>query len=70
VENPDLSTRLRALAQPLLNSADAKFQEQVERHVAASVDKAVKEAVDDRLAVLERALADLDRRLRELENRA
>jgi hypothetical protein len=70
VENPDLKTRLKAMAQPWIETADAKFQEQVERHITTTVEASVKAMMDDRLAVLERAIADLERRLRELEEKA
>ena len=57
----DLKNRLRQFAQPLVDSLDGKLRDQV--------DKRVDEAMASRLAVLERAIADLDRTTQELERR-
>ncbi len=61
----DLRDRLKALAQPLVDSLDARLREQVD----ARVDERVEQAVADRLAVIERAIADLDRQVRALAER-
>ncbi len=60
----DLRQRLKSFAQPLVDSLDARLRDQVD----ARVDQRVNDTLSDRLAVIERAIADLDRRLRELEN--
>ncbi|HUX03926.1 MAG TPA: hypothetical protein VMV53_03335 [Acidimicrobiales bacterium] len=61
----DLRDRLRQLTQPLVDSLDARLREQVD----ARVDKRVDETLANRLAVLERAIADLDRSIKELQER-
>ncbi len=60
-ENPDLRGRLRQLAQPLVDTLDSRLR--------AQVDARVDEILRDRLAVIERAVADLDRAVRELQAR-
>jgi hypothetical protein len=57
------------MAQPLLDSADAKFQERVDKHVADTVEKAVNDIVASRLTVIDRAIADIERRLSALEEK-
>ena len=57
-ENPDLRGRLRQLAQPLVDTLDSRLR--------AQVDARVDEILRDRLAVIERAVADLDRAVREI----
>lgn len=61
----DLRDRLRQFTQPLVDSLDARLREQVD----VRVDKRVDETLANRLAVLERAIADLDRSVRELQER-
>ena len=69
----DLRSRLKHLTQPLVDSLDSKLREQVDRRVDERVDDRVEEIVDEvlsaRLAVIERAIADLDRTLREMQER-
>lgn len=57
----DLRHRIKQLTQPLVDSLDAKLRDEVDTRVVA--------IVNDRLSVLERAVADLDRGLRALEAR-
>lgn len=61
----DLLARLKQLTAPIVESLDARLGGQIDRRVDARVD----EVVRDRLAVIERALADLDRAVRALEDR-
>ena len=61
----DLKSRLRQFAQPLVESVDGKLRDQVDKRV----DERVDEAMASRLAVLERAIADLDRTVNELQRR-
>lgn len=61
----DLRRRLRQLAQPLVDTVDARLATQVDRRV----DERVESVLRDRLAVIERAIADLDRAVRDLEAR-
>jgi hypothetical protein len=69
----DLRDRLKAFAQPLVDSLDSKLRDQVDTRVDQRVDELVDERVDAaltaRLAVIERAIADLDRSLKELQAR-
>ncbi len=60
-----LRERLRALAQPLVDTVDARLRHQIDERV----DRRVETLLADRLAVLERAVADLDRAVRALEAR-
>ncbi|HQU27479.1 MAG TPA: hypothetical protein PLS29_10680 [Acidimicrobiales bacterium] len=61
----DLRHRLRQLAQPLVDTLDARLAAQVDRRVTERVDALLR----DRLAVIERAIADLDRAIADLEAR-
>ena len=61
----DLRDRLKAFAQPFVDSLDTKLRDQVD----ARVDARVEATLSARLAVIERAIADLDRALKELEAR-
>lgn len=61
----DLRSRLKQLAQPIVESLDARLSAQVDRRV----DERVNETLADRLAVIERAIADLDREVRALQER-
>ncbi len=63
--NQDLLARLKHLAQPLVDSLDSRLREQVDRRV----DERVEASLSSRLSVIERAIADLDRAVRELEIR-
>ncbi|HEY5304342.1 MAG TPA: hypothetical protein VIJ86_09835 [Acidimicrobiales bacterium] len=64
--NPDLLARLKHLAQPLVDSLDSRLRDQVDRRVDARVN----ESLASRLSVIERAIADLDRAIKELQHRA
>ncbi len=61
----ELRDRLKQLAQPLVDSLDSRLRDQVDRRVDERVDT----ATAARLAVIERAIADLDRAVRELQRR-
>ncbi|NNN02542.1 MAG: hypothetical protein HKL87_00850 [Acidimicrobiaceae bacterium] len=61
----DLRQKLKSFAQPLVDSVDARLRDQVD----SRVDERVRETMSDRLSVIERAIADLDRRVRDLETR-
>jgi len=61
----DLKSRLKQFAQPLVDSLDSRLREQVD----SRVDERVDSALSARLAVIERAIADLDRAVRALEER-
>lgn len=62
---PDLKSRLKQLTQPLVDTLDQKLRDQVDQRV----DRRVDEALAARLAVIERAIADLDRQVNELRSR-
>ena len=57
----DLRERLKAFAQPFVDSLDTKLRDQVDERVDATLSA--------RLAVIERAIADLDRAVKALEAR-
>jgi chaperonin cofactor prefoldin len=61
----DLRSRLKQLAQPLVDSIDTKLRDQVDHRVDERVDA----SLSARLSVIERAIADLDREVRELKER-
>jgi hypothetical protein len=65
---PDFKERLKALTQPLVDSIDARVRKQIDHHVDESLDERIDAAIAARLAVLERAIADLDRALKELRD--
>jgi hypothetical protein len=69
----DLRGLLRQFAQPVIDSLDGHLREQIDQRVDDRVDDRVAERVEailaDRLAVLERAVADLDRAVRALQAR-
>lgn len=62
---PDLKARIKEITQPLVDSLDARLSAQVDKRV----DQRVDETLNDRLAVIERAIADLDRAVHVLEER-
>ena len=68
----ELRKRIKQLTQPIVDSLDARLREQVDRRVDERVDDRVAAIVDEalnaRLAVIERAIADLDRAMRALED--
>ena len=61
----DLLQKLKSYTQPLVDSVDSKLRSQVD----GRVDQKVEEILKDRLAVLERAVADLARSDKEIEDR-
>lgn len=63
--NQDLLARLKHLAQPLVDSLDSRLRDQIDRRVDERVDA----SLASRLSVIERAIADLDRTLKELQDR-
>lgn len=69
----DLRTRLKHLTQPLVDSLDSRLRDQIDRRVDERVDDRVQtlvnEALAARLSVIERAIADIDRALKELEGK-
>jgi hypothetical protein len=69
----DLRNRLKHLTQPLVDSLDTRLRDQIDRRVDDRVDDRVQTLVDEaltaRLAVIERAIADIDRALKELQGK-
>jgi len=67
----DLRDRLKHLTQPFVDSLDSRLREQIDRRVDDRVDVRVQTLVDEalaaRLSVIERAIADIDRALKELQ---
>jgi predicted transcriptional regulator len=67
----DLRNRLKHLTQPLVDSLDSRLRDQIDRRVDDRVDDRVQTLVDEaltaRLSVIERAIADIDRALKELQ---
>lgn len=61
----ELRDRLKQLTQPLVDSLDSRLREQID----SRVDERVDDTLATRLAVLERAIADLDRSVKELQAR-
>ena len=69
----DLRDLLKQFAQPVLDNLDGRLRDQVDRRVDERVNDQVPPAVDaalaSRFAVLERAVADLDRAVRALQSK-
>jgi len=69
----DLRSRLKHLTQPLVDSLDSRLRDQIDRRVDDRVDDRVQTLVDEalaaRLSVIERAIADIDRALKELQGK-
>ncbi len=67
----ELRNRLKHLTQPLVDSLDSRLRDQIDRRVDDRVDDRVQTLVDEalaaRLSVIERAIADIDRALKELQ---
>lgn len=61
----DLKARIKQITQPIVDSLDTRLSAQVDKRV----DQRVEETMKDRLAVLERAVADLDRTVHNIEAR-
>ena len=59
----DILARLTQMAEPIVTSIDKRLSGQVDKRV----DKRVEESLKDRLSVIERAIADLDRAIKELQ---
>ncbi|MGH3732038.1 MAG: hypothetical protein ACRDVC_01460 [Acidimicrobiales bacterium] len=59
----DLKARLKQMTQPIVDSLDARLSAQVDKRVDQRVDDTMK----DRLSVIERAIADLDRAVHDLQ---
>jgi chaperonin cofactor prefoldin len=62
---PDIRERFRQFAQPFVDSLDGRLRDQVDKRV----DRRVDETLSARLSVIERAIADLDRSIKELQER-
>ena len=69
----ELRTRLKHLTQPFVDSLDSRLRDQIDRRVDHRVDDRVETLVDEaltaRFAVIERAIADIDRALKELQGK-
>jgi hypothetical protein len=69
----DLKSRLKQFTQPLVDNLDTRLREQVDRRVDERLDDRVRVLVEEelaaRLSVIERAIADIDRTLKELQAR-
>jgi hypothetical protein len=69
----DLRNRIKHLTQPLVDSLDTRLRDQIDRRVDDGVDDRVQTLVDEalaaRLSVIERAIADIDRALKELQGK-
>ncbi len=61
----DLRDRFKQFAQPFVDSLDGKLRDQVDKRVDHRVD----ETMTARLSVIERAIADLDRSIKELQEK-
>jgi hypothetical protein len=61
----DFRTRFKQLTQPLVDSLDSRLRDQVDQRVDQRVDS----TLSARLSVIERAIADLDRSIKELQER-
>jgi hypothetical protein len=70
----DLKSRLKQFTQPLVDNLDTRLREQVDRRVDEKLDDRVRALVEEelaaRLSVIERAIADIDRSLKELQGRS
>jgi hypothetical protein len=69
----DLRNRIKHLTQPFVDSLDSRLRDQIDRRVDDRVDDRVQTLVDEalaaRLSVIERAIADIDRALKELQGK-
>jgi len=69
----DLRNRIKHLTQPLVDSLDSRLRDQIDRRVDDRVEERVQTLVDEalaaRLSVIERAIADIDRALKELQGK-
>jgi hypothetical protein len=64
-KSQDLKTRFKQMTQPFVDTLDSKLSAQVDKRVDQRVDDTLK----DRLAVIERAVSDLDRAVKDLQDR-
>ena len=64
-KSQDFRTRFKQLTQPLVDSFDSRLRDQVD----SRVDQRVDATLSARLSVIERAIADLDRSIKEIEER-
>lgn len=73
-QTQDLKSRLKQFTQPLVDNVDTRLREQVDRRVDEKFDDRVRTLIDEalaaRLSVIERAIADIDRTLKELQARS
>jgi predicted transcriptional regulator len=60
----DILARLKQMAEPIVATIDNRLSGQVDKRV----DKRVEESFKDRLSVIERAIADLGREVKELQD--
>jgi chaperonin cofactor prefoldin len=61
----DIRERIKQFAQPFVDSLDGRLRDQVDKRVDHRVD----ETLSARLSVIERAIADLDRSIKEIQER-
>ena len=61
----EIRDMFKHLAQPVIDNIDGRLRGQIDTRV----DERVTELLTDRLSVLERALADVDRTVRKLQGR-
>jgi predicted negative regulator of RcsB-dependent stress response len=61
----ELRDLVRHVTRPFVDTVDNKLKEQVDKRV----DEKVEQLLTDRLAVIERALADLDRAVKDLKKK-
>jgi hypothetical protein len=64
-KSQDFKSRFKQMTQPFVDTLDSKLSGQVDKRVDQRVDDMLK----DRLSVLERAIADLDRTVKELQDK-
>jgi hypothetical protein len=62
---PDFKDWVKQFTQPLVDSVDSRVRKQIDDRV----DQHIEKTLATRLSVLERAVADLDRALKELQER-
>ena len=63
---PDFREWVKQFTQPLVDSVDSRLRKQIDDRV----DQHIEATLATRLSVLERAVADLDRALKELQERS
>ncbi|HVB51296.1 MAG TPA: hypothetical protein VND89_06105 [Acidimicrobiales bacterium] len=64
-KSQDLRARFKQMTQPLVDTLDSRLSAQVDKRVDQRVDDTIK----DRLLVIERAVGDLDRAVKDLQDR-